>query len=356
MAVTAFRLCPGTAFVLSVRTNRNDHGQVVTRLGKEATLFDSPDADRVPMRRSHCGLLVLACLLSASFARGASPQDGCSACDAGSVATVSSQPSVRRSGSWIIEDTENFSICRPANYQARPELAASIEKVRAELCKTWLSEEDRKPWNPRCQIVIHGRVEGYVKEVGPGSQQTTGSSLIDFDKNQVVLRRIDIRGDRADWFTEALAHEMTHVVLADRFTHVQIPHWADEGMAIQADPVAKQRLHGRDLRIAVASGGEFRLAELLTLDNYPHPSRMGTFYGQSASLVEFLTRVGSKEQLVTFVLTATDEGYDVALRKVYDIAGVGALEQQWRRHLRGLPVERTISAAGPGSEKVAAME
>ncbi|HVU89063.1 MAG TPA: hypothetical protein VHD36_17195 [Pirellulales bacterium] len=307
------------------------------------------------MRRSCCGLLVLASLFCAPRAYGASPTEGCAACDAGCAATAV-QPTVRRSGSWIIEDTENFSICRPANYQSRPDLAAAVEKVRAELCKSWLCEEDRKAWNPRCQIVIHGRLEGYIKEVGPGARQTTGSSLIDFDKDQVVLRRIDIRGDRADWFTEALPHEMTHVVLADRFTHVQIPHWADEGMAIQADPVAKQRLHGRDLRAAVAAGGEFRLAELLTLDSYPHPSRMGAFYGQSASLVDFLMRVGSKEQLVTFVLTATDQGYDVALREVYDIAGVGALEQQWRRHLRGLPVEREISTSEAPSQAVASME
>ena len=190
-------------------------------------------------------------------------------------------------------------------------------------------------WNPKCQIVVHGRLEGYIKEVGPGGRQTTGSSLIDFDKDAVVLRRIDVRGDRADWFVEALAHELTHVVLADRFAHVAIPHWADEGMAIQADTAKKHQLHGHDLSSAVAGGREFRLAELLTMENYPAPSRMGTFYGQSASLVDFLTTIGSREQLVNFVDLATSRGYDVALREVYTIAGVGAFESQWRRHLRG---------------------
>ncbi len=120
-------------------------------------------------------------------------------------------------------------------------------------------------------------------------------------------------------------------------------------MAIQADPLTKRRLHGRDLHAAVASGGEFRLAELLTLDRYPHPSRMGTFYGQSASLVEYLTRIGTKEQLVTFVLEATADGYDAALRNVYKISSVSTLEHQWRRHLQGLPTERTISQAAAPS-------
>ena len=163
------------------------------------------------------------------------------------------------------------------------------------------------------------------------------------------MRRIDIRGDRADWFTEALAHELTHIILADRFTEVPIPHWADEGMAIQADTLTKRRLHGKDLQAAVANGGEFRLAELLTMENYPHPSRMGTFYGQSASLVEFLTKLGTKQQLVDFVDQATAVGYDVALRNVYAIAGVGALEQQWQRHLRGQPSEAVSSPAASPS-------
>ena len=242
--------------------------------------------------------------------------------------------SVRREGSWLIEETENFQICRPVGYKVSAEVAESFETLRQKLCQAWSPHATDKCWSPKCHVVIHARFEGYLKEVGPGGRQTTGSSLIDFDKDQVVMRRIDIRGDRPGWFAEAVAHELTHVVLADRFAHVQIPHWADEGMAIQADPAGKRHRHGKDLDAALAARREFRLAELLMLSSYPHPSRMGTFYGQSASLVNFLTHLGDKEQLVTFVDLATSRGYDVALREIYDIPGVGALEQQWRRHLR----------------------
>ena len=40
---------------------------------------------------------------------------------------------------------------------------------------------------------------------------------------------------------------------------------------------------------------------------------------------------------------ATVNGYDAALRNVYAISGVSALENQWRRHLHGLPVQPKIS-------------
>jgi len=319
--------------------------KVVTEIGKDAACSHSLE-DCEPGMRNPSLCFALALVLGISTASwAAEPQAG----------------QVRRSGSWLIEETENFSICRPVGYAVKPNLAASFERMRLQLCETWLPKHDVGAWQPKCHIVIHARFEGYAKEVGPGARQTTGSSLMDFDEGRITLRRIDIRGDRADWFSEAFAHELTHVVLAERFIDVPIPHWADEGMAIQADPVAKRRLHGRDLHSAIAAGGEFRLAELLTLDSYPHPSRMGAFYGQSASIVEFLTHIGTKEQLVAFVELATTAGYDKALRDVYAIAGVGALEQKWRQHLRtGRSAIDTISksdaAAKVNSQSLAAVD
>lgn len=289
-------------------------------------------------------LLALAVALAPVSSFAASPTATSSSPQADSSANTGEKSTIRRSGSWLVEETDNFSICRPVNYQMKPDLAAAIEKLREELCDTWLPKAQKESWNPKCHIVVHARVEGYVKEVGPGAGQTTGSSLIDFDKDSVALRRIDIRGDRDNWFTEALAHELTHIILADRFTHVQIPHWADEGMAIQADPLAKRRLHGRDLR-----RGRFwrRIPSGRAIDAGPVSSSVsyGDFLWAEHSLVEYLTRIGTKEQLVTFVLEATADGYDAALRKVYKIAGVNVLEHQWRRHLQGLPTERTISRA-----------
>jgi len=253
---------------------------------------------------------------------------------------------VRRSGSWIVEETANFSICRPASYKIKPGIAASFEALRKELCRTWQPATESSTWQPKCHIVVHPSLDGYLKEVGPGGRQTVGSSLVDFDKGAITRRRIDIRGDKSDWFTEAVAHEMTHIVLADRFIQVPIPHWADEGMAILADTAAKRQRHSKDMTDAMASGRSFRVAELLTLDGYPQPARMGAFYGQSASLVEFLVTLGTKEQLVDFVDHATVHGYDAALRKTYQIASVGDLEKRWRGHLRGRAPAERISASG----------
>jgi hypothetical protein len=128
---------------------------------------------------------------------------------------------------------------------------------------------------------------------------------------------------------------MTHVVLADLLGGRQPPRWADEGMALLADPNEKQRLHNHDLQNAYSRRTAFRTVELMTLENYPHPSRVPAFYGQSLSLTRFLATRDNPTTFVAFLQGSLDEGYDAALRKHYDIAGVAHLERLW--HTRPSP-------------------
>ena len=168
----------------------------------------------------------------------------------------------------------------------------------------------------------------------PGGERTVASAWVETEAGRVVTRQIDVRGDRADWLDGALAHELVHVLAADRFVNAPMPRWADEGLALLADPHRKQTLHDADFRRASALRRQFRLAELLALDNYPSPERMTTFYGQSASVVRFLAARGKPTEFVDFVEHALEHGYDAALRKIYDLDGVAELEIEWTKSLR----------------------
>jgi hypothetical protein len=256
----------------------------------------------------------------------------------------------------LIEETENFSICRPVNYRYEADTGATLEKARGELQEAWLPKNAAAGWRPKCQIVLHATSAGYLQAVGRGAEATTGSALVDFDKGRISARKIDIRGDRPDWFAAALTHELTHVVLADRFIAVAIPHWADEGMAILADTQAKRGRHAVDLHAALGTGAEFRLAELLTLAGYPQPRRMGAFYGQSASLVDYLTTIGTREQLVAMVERATSHGYDVALREIYAVESVRHLERDWRNHVAATKAAAAKKAAAEKEKEALAAE
>jgi len=136
-----------------------------------------------------------------------------------------------------------------------------------------------------------------------------------------------------DFLRAALPHELTHVVLSDKFVANPLPRWADEGIAMLADPKAKQGRHRNDLHIAFANGMVVHTAALLTMEDYPTPDRFGAFYGQSASLTEFLVKRKAPSQFVDFVERARREGYDSALRRCYEIDGIRELDRQWREDL-----------------------
>lgn len=235
---------------------------------------------------------------------------------------------------WNIVESENFRVCSRGPIRHGDSILRATEAMRQELTRQWLGSGERaSAWSPKCDVVLHSTAAAYVKAV-PGGEQTVGSSLINTAAGEVVGRRIDIRADRAGWLDAALAHELTHVVLADHFADGRLPAWADEGMAVLADTNAKQDAHYRDLRAAQSLGSAFRLVELFALDGYPSPGRQAAFYGQSASLVRYLLTRGNTRQFIQFVGAAATDGYDSAARSVYGLQGIAELERRWLQDVR----------------------
>jgi Peptidase MA superfamily len=237
-----------------------------------------------------------------------------------------------RSASWHVVESANFRILSYGTQGVSGNTAKACESMREQLARQWLADPGIGDWTPKCDVVLHPSDQAYLREVGSGGRNTVASALVDRRSGRVSLRRIDVRATRAGWQTAALAHEMVHVVLADRFADQALPRWLDEGMAILADPREKREQHQRDLRRAVARGTQFRVAELLAFADYPPPDRWGTFYGQSASLVDYLVRQQGHRRFVEFVDLALERGYEDALRRVYGL-GIGELERRWQADL-----------------------
>ena len=228
-------------------------------------------------------------------------------------------------GQWYVLTTENFEICCEKTAAPAKELAERAESLRNELKARWLGEASPGDWQPRCQIFLFGSKRSYVAAVGPGSEHTVGSSLVNADKGRITSRRIDLLGDQTEFLSAALPHELTHVILRDRFVSTPPPRWADEGMATLADTQAKQGRHHKDLMNALTSGTTFRAANLLAMDDYPRADRVGTFYGESIALTKFLVDRATPQQFVEFVSRATQDGYDDALESCYGIQGARIL-------------------------------
>jgi hypothetical protein len=282
----------------------------------------------VQIHRGTSMRLFVATLLLAGFtlvrAEAAEPTSSASGRDSSIVVNPSSVDWCQ----WIV-DTPNFRIywC-PATGDVRP-FAAQCERLAAISRRRWLGKESAQRWLPKCDVVVHRGVTEYVACLGPGSQATSGCATIRLDEGRVVLRRIDLRVDAADWMSESLPHELMHVVLADRFSLRRIPPWADEGIATLSESTARlnQRLSG--LRQSAARGSLYTFQELIHVETGPQPAARDAFYGQSLALVSVLLECGTRKQLLDFIAASQLEGCDAALRKVYGTRAPVDLERQF---------------------------
>src|SRR5262245_34846860 len=241
-------------------------------------------------------------------------------------------------------DSANFRVeIYAAGWNAQS-IAECCESWRTQLQTKWLGRVAEDGWNPKCQIVIHASRPTYRAAIGRGGEQTFGSSIVDLAGGRISRRRIDLLID-AQGTISALGHELTHVVMADAFPSTQPPAWAGEGAAVLADSASKQRLHRRDLDQSLTRQASFSCAELLSMSQYPPPHRIAAFYGQSASVTEFLASLNGPDQLIPFLMRAREKGYDAALRHSYGIHSLAELDRRWREQLSAAISGTTGSAA-----------
>jgi hypothetical protein len=233
---------------------------------------------------------------------------------------------------WLVQETASFRVFCRADFAGGQRLPSACEALRRQLQETWFAEAAPE-WSPRCDIVLHPTVAGYVRELGPGSRQSSGCATIEIDKGRVVKRRVDVRADADDWMTTALPHELTHIVLADKFATQQIPRWADEGIAILSEPAVRQGIRRSAMQRALARAPRYAAGELLALRDYPAGDRRDAFYGQSASLVAYLIERDSPARFIEFLQLGQKQGYERALQEVYDIRSMADLDSRWRAQL-----------------------
>jgi hypothetical protein len=236
-----------------------------------------------------------------------------------------------RATPWKSYETDNFRCLWHGNRNDIPEICGQCESLRESLHLVWLGAKPTERWSPKCDVVLFSDDASYFRQVGPAGSNTVASALVSNRNHKVAVRRVDVRRTNQQWSEGPFAHELTHIVIADRLDVAHLPRWADEGMATLADSMAKQERHHRDLVQAFQRGTVFRLGQLLSATDYPAQNQWGAFYGQSVSLVKFLVERDSPARFVEFLETARKDGYASALQSIYHIADVAALERQWRR-------------------------
>src|SRR5262249_40158478 len=114
-------------------------------------------------------------------------------------------------------------------------IARGAEIARETQIRRWTGTSPGSNWSPRCEIHVYPSAEVFSKETGQ-APESPGFSSMSLSEGRVVGRRINLRADEPRLILAILPHEVTHVVLADLFANQKIPRWADEGMAVLAEP------------------------------------------------------------------------------------------------------------------------
>lgn len=202
--------------------------------------------------------------------------------------------------------------------------------VKHEIEATLFGDMKPRPWVPPCTIHVHADRASFARVVGGAPSGVEGATSIEFLGDVVCRRRIDVLDAKDGGMPDALAHELVHGVLADRFTDRPPPRWADEGLATLFDSPLKQRGHDADFRAALDRGQSWTLADLMTLDREPAEStRLRVFYGQSAAVVRWLLERSNGPTFMRFLDDADAEGLEQALRRHYRLDSLALLERAW---------------------------
>jgi hypothetical protein len=248
-------------------------------------------------------------------------------------------------GRWQILDSANFRI-----YHADPALAARVAKAaeaaRLAQLKRWSNPVPKGAWTPACEIYLYPSARQYAQMTGQ-PEDSPGFSTMGMNGGRIISRRVNLRADHPTLVEAVLPHEITHVILADHFTEQQIPRWADEGLAVLAEPVDEQQRRAADLNGPLSANRLFPVDALMNMD-YPDNRYWALYYAQSVSLSRFLVEQGTPAQMLQFLQASQREGYENALRRVYKIEGFPDLQRRWLEYARAR-VEVPVTAAAPAT-------
>ncbi len=240
--------------------------------------------------------------------------------------------------SYAMAETVNFRLFHNQSRETAEKTLRVAEAARAAAGKKWFGEA-APTWTPRCDIYLHATAHDYSLATKQ-PPELAGHSSIGHGPDRVVARRIDIHFDDPNMLIGVLPHETTHVVLADGYNR-PLPHWADEGMAVLSEPRERIERHLHNLPQHRSNGETFPVAELLPMDQYPSDGRrIGAFYAESVSLVEFLSKEKGEPVFIQFMREGLQSGYEQALQKYYDIHSYDELQQRWTRYAFGGVAQR----------------
>ncbi|MFO0809436.1 MAG: peptidase MA family metallohydrolase [Gemmataceae bacterium] len=243
-----------------------------------------------------------------------------------SIPAVAAQHTPKGDDGWAKVQTTNFRVYHDQPQEFAEQVAKAAEAARATAMTKWGG--DGKAWSKPCDIYIHASAQDYAKATGKPATGP-GHATLQMKDSSVERRRVDLRADEPNTVSNVVPHEATHLVLADLFD-APLPRWADEGMAVLAEPRSHVDRYLRTLVSSWKQGKLVPLAQVLKQPDYPDAAAITAFYVESVSLVDFLVEEKGPETLVAFLRDVQhNAGIDAAIKKHYGFANGQEMQNRW---------------------------
>jgi len=210
--------------------------------------------------------------------------------------------------------TPNFRVEAPSQDAAK-RIGDHAEVCRKKIALQWLGQELPR-WPAPCPI----RVQLTRGEAG-------GVTSFSFSRGRVADQEMTLEGRLDRILASALPHEVTHTIFAAYFGG-PMPRWADEGASLLSEDLREKRRHDQIVIDLLARRGNFAIARLFTMEEYP--SDLMGFYGQGYSVSRFLVEIGGRPRFLQFVRDGMRNGWDSAASRHYGLADCREIDRAWR--------------------------
>jgi hypothetical protein len=234
---------------------------------------------------------------------------------------------------WLVAETANFRIYHKQGRRQAEQVARSAEQARAALSRKWFGTP-AEPWYARCAIYVHPSRLAYFKTAGLWG--AVGHAQAKMEGDRTFTRTIHLAAGVPLMVEASVPHEVSHLVMNDRFGG-RLPRWANEGMAMLAEPDAARADRQRQLLEFRRKRALFALDVLLEADRADETNTL-EFYAQSFSVTDFLVAAQGPRTFIRFLGDSRRSGYEAALRQHYGIRNFADLERRWRAYAFDQPL------------------
>jgi len=197
----------------------------------------------------------------------------------------------------------------------------------------------------RIKIYVYGTYDDLRAALEEGAHEWTGGRSFSGAGFPLIL--IGIAPNNLDWGLQAIAHELTHAIIAQKMMPPfgGLPHWMDEGLAMYYQgglSLAEQSTLDR----AIQNNTLLSIRSLNS--NFPTDRALADLaYAESWSVVNFLFEHYGKEKVAQLI-----EVFSVGAHQddgVMEVLGfdVDGLEDEWRQYIGAQPRQQDLAVGTP---------